>query len=130
METEKLALDIAQALQQAMATPGFSVDDYLDDRDAAPFDPAWSHAHAGLQKTLEQRPEPTRQAIEKGSAALREPVFKQVMGACGSPDLAASLSDDAGLILEATLAGFSSGWIDALRRCYASHRLPCGALDA
>ncbi|WP_390346739.1 hypothetical protein ACFJIS_04935 [Variovorax boronicumulans] len=106
METEKLALDIAQALQQAMATPGFSVDDYLDDRDAAPFDPAWSHAHAGLQKTLEQRPEPTRQAIEKGSAALREPVFKQVMGACGSPDLAASLSDDAGLILEATLAGF------------------------
>lgn len=130
METEKLAHNIAQTLAGAMASPSFSVDDYLDARDEAPFDTDWSDAHAGLQRALKRQPAKTREQIEAASAALREPVFRQVFGACGSHDLAACLPDDAGLILETALAGVSSAWVDALRNCYASHRLPQGALDA
>jgi hypothetical protein len=130
MDVEQLKRDIEATLAQAMARPGFSVDDYLDARDEAPFDAAWSLAAADVDDAGKGQPEAARHEQEAGSKALREWVFKNTAERTGDPELAAYVSDDAGLILEASLAGMSSAWIDSLRRCYALHRLPQGDLSA
>lgn len=129
MNVEQLQRDIEATLAQAMALPGFSVDDYLDARDQAPFDSAWSLAAADVDAAAKGQPEEARNEHEALSKDLREWVFKTTAERTGDPELAAYVSDDAGLMLEASLAGLSSAWIDGLRRCYALHRLPRGELS-
>ncbi len=128
MDMEQLKRDIEATLQQAMALPGFSVDDYLDARDQPPFDEAWAQAAADAGDAGQRQPASARAEQKAAVKDLREWVFKSVTERTGQPELAAYVSDDAGLLREAFLAGVSSVWIDSLRRCYAEHRLPLGDL--
>jgi hypothetical protein len=130
MNMEQFKRDIEATLAQAIALPGFSVDDYLDARDESPFDEAWSLAATGVADAAKAQPEETCNEQAAASRSLREWVFRTTAERTGEPELAACVSDDAGLILEASLCGWSSAGIGTLRCCYASHRLPQGDLCA
>ncbi|MDX2006974.1 MAG: hypothetical protein SFU83_17190 [Meiothermus sp.] len=73
---------------------------YLNQRDGEPFDTEWSRAFGELEAAKKTLSSVRQKAIEDESGVLRETVFKAVLQAAKSPDLAAYLSDDAGLIYE------------------------------
>ncbi|WP_394541253.1 hypothetical protein PRJ39_12765 [Lysobacter enzymogenes] len=97
---------------------GKAVDDYLDQRDRAPFDQQWTRADAALQ-SHKRRLDPQRvQRAQAESAQLRQAVFVAAMQAGGHAELAAYLADDAALIYESQALNLCSDWVDALHRRY------------
>jgi hypothetical protein len=128
MDKEKLTSEILDALMKARDTASFSIDSYLDCRDDFQFDQDWSLAYADVEKKKSELPKKTINLINGDSEAFREIVFKQVFKVTQSHDLAAYISDDAGLILENHLVGGNNQWVARLENCYSSQLLPSGTL--
>ncbi|MBS0260405.1 MAG: hypothetical protein JSS02_00505 [Planctomycetes bacterium] len=96
----------------------------LDQRDHPSFDNKWMKASHAVD-TL------------KGSAAdadarvaqLRKILYLQSMERWESPDLAACISDDFGLIGDALITQYQNPWLNGLLLAYLSSRFPTGELQ-
>lgn len=93
----------------------------LDQRDADPFDSAWTTAFAAIEALKQQTPVPANDAI-------REQAFKSVYQHGPGGDLAAYVSDDFGLLHDALALGGNDPWLVALLASYLRETLPCGDL--
>ena len=97
-----------------------ALDDILDARDADPFDAEWVRVHELVtQHQLGASP-----SVD----ALRASAFKRAFAITESPDACGYISDDFGLIADATRAGVSDAWLASLAASYASGVLPHGEL--
>ncbi|WP_339628226.1 hypothetical protein [Gimesia maris] len=60
---------------------------------------------------------------------IREIVYLQIFNCWKPPDLAAYVSDDFGLIGDASLLDSSDSWINGLFQAYVLHNIPVGNFE-
>lgn len=101
---------------------------YLDWRDQPPFDSDWAAADALVQARKLDLSVQSVKTIDAQSRQVRQAAFARALRVSEHDELAAYLSDDAGLIFEADRLGIDSAWITALLRRYERHAAPFGAL--
>ncbi|WP_458119676.1 hypothetical protein [Paenibacillus sp. Z6-24] len=96
----------------------FDVERYLEYRDSADFDTAWSQAYQQLRR------EGLTPAEEEQVQEWCRQAFDQVLRASGSSELAAYVSDDMDLIFCAHLLGLDHAFIQELAGHYEQGELP------
>ncbi|MBW8810427.1 MAG: hypothetical protein JF591_16775 [Lysobacter sp.] len=101
---------------------------YLDWRDQPPFDSDWTAADALVQARKRGLSAQRIEAIDAESKQVRQVAFARALRVSDHDELAAYLSDDAGLIVEAERLGIDSAWIAALLRRNARPAAPFGPL--
>lgn len=101
-------------------------DDILDNRDSDEFSNKWMEVYAEVRKKLKNSTVDTcyTQKIE----SLRERTFKAILEHSQSTDLAAYLSDDIALLLEAVLCNFNNSWLNGLWKEYCEGKIPYGKI--
>ncbi|OXS70196.1 hypothetical protein B1B04_18690 [Lysinibacillus sp. KCTC 33748] len=101
-------------------------DDILDSRDSDEFSNKWMEVYAEVRKKLKNSTVDTWyiQKIE----SLRERTFKAIFEHSKSSDLAAYLSDDIALLLEALLCDINNSWLNGLWKEYCAGIIPCGKI--
>ena len=97
-----------------------AIDDMLDARDCDPFDSEWCR----VNELVTQR----KLAADTAVYALRESAFKRAFAITESADACGYISDDFGLLADASRADISDPWLVALAASYASGSLPHGEL--
>jgi len=101
-------------------------DDILDSRDCDEFSNKWMEVYAEVRKKLKNSTVDTWyiQKIE----SLRERTFKAIFEHSQSSDLAAYLSDDIALLLEAVLCDINNSWLNGLWKEYCAGKIPYGKI--
>ncbi len=102
---------------------GFGLSD-LDSRDEPEFDGAWVRADEVVEKA--KKSFAGAEALEAAATKLRQAVFMRCIRKLGSSDLAAYVSDDAGLLFDAMAMELSNKWIAGLLAAYREGKLPAG----
>lgn len=118
------------ALKPIFSTNTFDFDEYLNLRDNSDFDKDWTESYELVEDAKLKLKRKDRVLLEKQAETLRESIFMYTIKGTGSSDLAAAISDDAGLIFEATALEMESSWINALNGEYLKLSLPKGKLIA
>ena len=110
----------------AWSTEDNELADWLDMRDAPPFDVEWTRAFALLgDREGEQPLAPEElQSLKK----LREAAYAKAATATNDTEVAAYISDDLDLLARAARMGLEDDWLTSLRRAYDDGRFPTGAL--
>lgn len=116
------------ALKSIFSANTFYFDEYLDLRDNSDFDKDWVESYELVEDAKSNLKKKDRVLLEKQAETLRESIFMYTIKETGSSDLAAAISDDAGLIFEATALEMESSWISALNGEYLKLSLPKGKL--
>lgn len=93
----------------------------LDERDAPTFSDSWMSAfrQVGAIKGCTQDAEPR-------ITQLREMAYLQAYERWQSPDLAAYISDDFGLIADSLALNYDNAWLNGLLHAYLTLRFPHG----
>ena len=99
-------------------------DDILDSRDDDEFSEKWMEIFNEVKAILKSNPIDAlhTQRIEN----LRERTFKMIFQQSNSSDMAAYLSDDIALLLEAVLCDYDSNWLNGMWIEYSVGRIPRG----
>lgn len=100
--------------------------DWLDLRDASPFDAQWMRSFA-LVLDHERDHVPTPDEL-KALEQLRKTAFSKAAKATGSTELAAYISDDLDLLARAARVELEDDWLVSLHRAYEEGRFPTGVL--
>lgn len=102
---------------------GLDYDDLMDTRDAdKEFESEWLESYERIKGRHELKP-------MKGEIdLLREWAFKYIFAQTENHDLAASVSDDLGLILSTAILGSDEEWVHGLWWEYKSGRIPTGGI--
>jgi hypothetical protein len=116
--------ELLDIFANAIGEADCDVEAYLDSRDEPEFDKAWVLADEAVEEAKTQFADAV--ALEGQATELRKSVFIQCMRTFGDSDLAACVSDDAGLVFDATAMGVDNGWIAALLATYREGKLPTG----
>lgn len=97
------------------------IDAALDERDAPDFAESWMSAfrQVGAMKGCTQDAEPR-------ITQLREMAYVQAYERWQSPDLAAYISDDFGLIADSLALNTDNAWLNGLLHAYLTLRFPHG----
>jgi hypothetical protein len=101
----------------------FNIDDVdfiLDSRDTDAFDSAWMRNYNLIRKNEKLNTTEVKKIVE----FIREISYK----ATQSSDLASYISDDFGLIAEASIIDYNDDWVNALANEYVEERVPCNGL--
>lgn len=101
----------------------YSQDEYeqiLDKRDMDIFSNKWMDIYKSIHEKIEKD-----QVDNSSSDILRENVFKIVLANTGNSDLAAYISDDFGLFLDAVQINFNNEWLNSLWITYKENKIPC-----
>jgi Leucine-rich repeat (LRR) protein len=119
--------DILAIFENAIAEADCNPETYLESRAEPDFDSAWVLAREAVEAAKGSTAS-VDDALQQMNTTLRERVFMTcVRRFCDSDkviELAAALSDDAGLVFEAMVLGVSNAWIDSLLSRYAEGELP------
>ena len=107
--------------------PQEEYDTILDARDEDEFSEKWMEVYADIKKMLKNRTVDSgyTQKIE----SLRERTFKAIVEQSGSSDLAAYLSDDLALLVEAVLCQYTSSWLNGVWKEYSVGKIPHGKIS-
>lgn len=97
------------------------IDDFLDQRDSAPFDSEWVRVYHVLEELKKGKTVADTREIEKKAYIT---VYEKTENA----ELAGYISDDFGLIADSKRLNYSDEWLDKLISCYENARIPCGEL--
>jgi hypothetical protein len=106
-----------------------TIDAYLDLRDQQPFDSDWSAMEDNLEKLKDQQNDKLLDKLESLNEKIREKIFMKIIKSSGSSELAAYLSDDIGMILDALiLIDSGDSWAFGLLDSYMKQELPKGLI--
>lgn len=95
----------------------------LDQRDEPLFAEEWMRVFHAIEAKKR-----SKQDAESRVTRLRELAFAQSFELWESPDVAAYVSDDFGLIGDALAVGYDDEWLNALFDAYQMARIPRGSL--
>lgn len=101
----------------------YSQDEYeqiLDKRDMDIFSNKWMDIYKSIHEKIEKY-----QVDNASSDILRKNAFKIVLANTGNSDLAAYISDDFGLFLDAVQINFNNEWLNSLWIIYKDNKIPC-----
>ncbi|MBV8040784.1 hypothetical protein QVO10_11890 [Bacteroides gallinaceum] len=96
-----------------------TIDDILDERDDDFFSEQWMQAYNEVEKQKKQQGIPATYSEE-----IRKNAFNTVLKITNSDDLAAYISDDFGLIVDADKVDINNSWINALWQSYKNGKIP------
>ncbi|MGE7999355.1 hypothetical protein ACQKOF_11830 [Lysinibacillus sp. NPDC093190] len=98
----------------------------LDSRYSDEFSNKWMEVYDEVRKNLKNSTVDT--CYTQKIVSLRERTFKVIFEHSQSSDLAAYLSDDIALLLEAVLCNFNSSWLNGLWNEYCAGKIPYGKI--
>ncbi|QIL78552.1 hypothetical protein G7047_00420 [Diaphorobacter sp. HDW4A] len=101
-----------------------ALDEYLDQRDANPFDGEWTRANRALDAMLATLPAREHKPLETLQEQARERFYKTVIRQTGSADLAAYASDDISLIVGYLAWGCEDSFVSGMQRAYGRGAFP------
>lgn len=96
-----------------------TINNILDERDDNFFSEQWMQAYNEVEKQKKQQGVP-----ETHSEDIRKKAFNIVLQITDNDDLAAYISDDLGLILDAEKVKVNNSWINALWQSYKNGKIP------
>ena len=106
-----------------------TIESYLDLRDQQPFDSDWSAMQDNLEKLKDKQNDKLLDRMELINEKTREKIFMKIIKSSGSSELAAYLSDDIGMILDALiLIDSGESWAFGLLDAYIKQELPKGLI--
>lgn len=101
-------------------------DDILENRDSDDFSKKWMEVYDQASMIFKNN------SIDPGYAQiikrLRERTFKAIFEHTQSSDMAAYLSDDIGLLLEAIVCNYNNSWLNGLWKKYSEGEIPQGKI--
>ncbi len=101
-------------------------DDILENRDSDEFSKKWMEVYDQVSMIFKTN------SIDPGYAQiikrLRERTFKAIFEHTQSSDMAAYLSDDIGLLLEAIVCNYNNSWLNGLWKKYSEGEIPQGKI--
>ena len=115
------------ALISQLDLPDDHVEDSLSERESRRFATTWMNVFSKLE-SLKSARGVTRDSDSRVTQ-LRESAYLQSFKRWKSPDLAALISDDFGLIGDALVIGFTDPWLNALFDEYLAGQFPHGQLE-
>lgn len=96
-----------------------NIDNILNERDNNSFSEQWMQAYNEVEKQKKQQGVPVTYGEE-----IRKNAFNIVLKITVNDDLAAYISDDLGLILDAEKVDVNNSWINALWQTYKNGEIP------
>jgi hypothetical protein len=99
---------------------GSSIEQIINTRDSDDFSQRWMAAY----KAVESRKGQASKNLSELSAQIREAAYLRAYARWKSPDLAAYVSDDFGLIADALALGKEDPWINAMCDSYKNGTIP------
>jgi hypothetical protein len=102
------------------------IEDLLDDRDDQTFSCRWMEEYNIVKSLMLQ--EKNKTMYIEFSDNLRENVFKEVLRRYSNSDLAAYISDDFGLLIDAVNLNYNSVWLNGLLVSYIRGEVPKGRI--
>ncbi len=100
----------------------YSIAQILDERDSEEFSQRWM-AVFNLLESHKNRMSKDQSDL---STQIREAAYLRAFARWKSPDLAACISDDFGLIADAAALGIDDPWINAMMQSYSNGAIPIG----
>lgn len=101
-------------------------DNILENRDSDEFSKKWMEVYDQVSMIFKNN------SIDPGYAQiikrLRERTFKAIFEHTQSSDMAAYLSDDIGLLLEAIVCNYNNSWLNGLWKKYSEGEIPQGKI--
>lgn len=97
-----------------------SIDELLDERDDELFSSPWEKEYKNVEKIKQKEENKIR--ID----SIRERVFKEIFSKSLSSDLAAYISDDFALLMDAVNSDYQSKWLNSLLDYYSKGNIPKG----
>jgi hypothetical protein len=98
-----------------------SIAEILDERDSEDFSRRWMAAFNVLESKKDQMSKNQTDLSEQ----IRETAYLRAFARWKSPDLAASVSDDFGLISDAAALAMDDPWVDWMLQSYRKGVIPC-----
>jgi hypothetical protein len=103
---------------------GFGVESLLNAREADDFEAKMLESIQSMESNeLATRPDAAQKEV---STTIRKAAYLKAFERWKSPELAACISDDIGLIADAIAANSNDPWIEGLLKCYLNGVIPCG----
>lgn len=101
-------------------------DDILDNRDSDEFSNKWMEVYNQVSTIIKNNSIDIEyvQIIKR----LRERTFKTIFELTQSSDIAAYLSDDIALLLEAIVCNYNNSWLNGLWKKYSEGEIPQGKI--
>ena len=96
-----------------------TINNILDERDDNFFSEQWMQAYNEVEKQKKQQGVPATYSED-----IRKKAFNIVLQITDNDDLAAYISDDLGLILDAEKVNVNNSWINALWQSYKNRKIP------
>lgn len=96
-----------------------NIDNILNERDNNFFSEQWMQAYHEVENSKKQQGVPANYGEE-----IRKNAFNIVLKITDNDDLAAYISDDLGLILDAEKVNVNNSWINALWQAYKNGEIP------
>ena len=96
-----------------------TINNILDERDDNFFSEQWMQAYNEVEKQNKQQGVPATYSED-----IRKKAFNIVLQITDNDDLAAYISDDLGLILDAEKVNVNNSWINALWQSYKNGKIP------
>lgn len=96
-----------------------TINNILDERDDNFFSEQWMQAYNEVEKQKKQQGVPATYSED-----IRKKAFNIVLQITDNDDLAAYISDDLGLILDAEKVNVNNSWINALWQSYKNGKIP------
>jgi len=103
----------------------FSVAEILDERDSEEFSQKWMAAF-NLLESQKYRMSKNQTDL---STQIRETAYLRAFARWKSPDLAAYVSDDFGLISDAAALAIDDPWVNGMLQSYRKGVIPCAAKE-
>lgn len=100
------------------------IDQYLDQRDADPFDSQWMAAHGDLTAIIDSILVADRKEIEMLQDRASKQIYETIIGQTSHSDLAAYASDDVRLIVGFLVTGRVNSFVLEMKESYERGDLP------
>ncbi|MDM5248406.1 hypothetical protein [Lysinibacillus sp. G4S2] len=100
------------------------IDQYLDQRDADPFDSQWMAAHGDLTAIIDSKLVTDRKKIEMLQDRASKQIYETIIGQTSHSDLAAYASDDVRLIVGYLVTGRVNSFALEMKENYERGDLP------
>jgi hypothetical protein len=120
---DKLLKRLEQGLVSKLIIPHNEINKFLDERDEPFFTEAWMKAFRQIEVIKGGKHD-----ADPRVSRLRELAYLQAYEQWQSPELAAYISDDFGLLGDALATGISVAWLNGLLDAYLNSKFPHGNL--
>ncbi len=113
-------LNDGRMIERIEFDPESSVEDILDARDSEDFASQWMRVYASIDSQKRM----ISQIQSEYSTKIRELAYLRAYARWKSPDLAAYISDDFGLIADTAALGVYEPWVEAMLEKYKEGKIP------